>query len=125
MVYHFAAAHIRGHGFEQAFLTVEHADACGAIDLMAAESEEVAVEVLHVDRHVGHALRAVDEDRDVMGMGCCDDVVYGVYSAEHIADVGDCHDAGVWREQTIVRFQIEFTLCCDGYYFDGDFLFVL
>ena len=44
-------------------LAVERADAGGAVELVAGEDVEVAVEVGHVDAEVGGGLRAVEEDR--------------------------------------------------------------
>ena len=42
-------------------LAVDHADAGRGEHLVAGEDEEVAVERLHVDRHVRDRLRAVDQ----------------------------------------------------------------
>ena len=61
---HVAAALIRRHRFEQRGLAVEHADAGGPEQLVPGEGVEIAVERLHVDRHVRHGLRAVDQHRD-------------------------------------------------------------
>ena len=61
---HVAAALIRRHRVEQRRLPVEHADAGRPEDLVAGERVEVAVERLHVDRHVRDGLRAVDEHRN-------------------------------------------------------------
>src|SRR5512147_2071771 len=57
---HLAAALIGPHGLEQLLLAVEHADAGGAVELVAGESVEVAIEILHVDREMHRALRAID-----------------------------------------------------------------
>ena len=59
---HFAAAHERGHGFEKARLAIEHAAGGRAAHLVAAEREEIAIQRLHIDRHVRDALRAVHEN---------------------------------------------------------------
>ena len=52
-----------GMASSSASLAVEHADAGRAVDLVAGEGVEVAVELLHVDVQVRHGLRAVDQRR--------------------------------------------------------------
>jgi hypothetical protein len=47
-------------------------------DLVAGEDEEVAVERLHVDAHVGDGLRAVDEDAGAVAVGHLDHLRAGV-----------------------------------------------
>ena len=39
------------------------------VELVAGEDVEVAVEILHVDRHVHRALAAVDQHRNAARMG--------------------------------------------------------
>ena len=48
---------------------------------MPAEDEEVAVEVLHVDRHMHRALAAVDQHRNAARMG---DLAYNGVAAFHV-----------------------------------------
>ena len=60
---HVAAALPGRHRRQQRLAPVEHADAGRAVDLVAGEGIEVAVERLHVDRLVRHRLRAVEQHR--------------------------------------------------------------
>ena len=50
-------------------LAVDGADAGRREHLVAGEDEEVAVERLHVDRHVRDRLRAVDDGDGAVAMG--------------------------------------------------------
>ena len=52
-----------GIASSSASLAVQHADAGRAVQLVAGRDVEVAVERLHVDRHVIRRLRAVDQHR--------------------------------------------------------------
>ena len=78
---HLAAALIGWHLVEPPLLAVEDADARGAVHLVAAEGEEVAVEGLHVDAHVRGALGAVDEHGHLMVVGDADEPADGVDGA--------------------------------------------
>ena len=69
---HVAAALVRRHGVEQRALAVEHADAGGPVNLMAAEGVEVAIERLHIDGEVRNGLCSVDEDGDAVAVGQLD-----------------------------------------------------
>ncbi len=69
VVDHLAAAHEGRHGLEPLALAVEHADAGRPVELVAGEDVEIAVDVLHVDRHMHGALAAVDQHRDAAGVG--------------------------------------------------------
>src|SRR5580700_11904038 len=65
---HLTAAIEGRHGVKVGVLAVKHADPGWAVELVAGESVEVAVDVLHVDVEMHRALGAVDEHRDAARM---------------------------------------------------------
>ena len=60
---------------------------------MAAEGQEVAIQLLYVKCHVGCALRSIDQYGDVTLMGHFDNLGHGVDGTEDVADVGDAHQS--------------------------------
>mmetsp|Transcript_2625 Transcript_2625/g.4780 ORF Transcript_2625/g.4780 Transcript_2625/m.4780 type:complete len:297 (+) Transcript_2625:272-1162(+) len=58
---HLAAPHERRHALHHRRLPVQHPDARRSAHLVAGEDQPVAVELLHVDRHVRHALARIDQ----------------------------------------------------------------
>ena len=66
---HLAAALIGRHAVQMLGLAIEHADAGGAIGLVAGEDIEIRIEVLDVDGHVNGGLAAIDQHRNAAGMG--------------------------------------------------------
>ena len=54
-------------------LAVEHADARRPVNLVAGKRVEVAIERLHVDFHVRHGLRAIDQNGHVVSVRQFDD----------------------------------------------------
>ena len=55
---HFAAALVRRHGFEHFLPAIEHADAGRAAHFVAGEREEIATDLLHIQRTMCPALCA-------------------------------------------------------------------
>ena len=111
---HLATALIGGQTVEPRFLAVEDSHACGTIDFVPGEGEEVAIEVLHIDGHVGHGLCSVDEDGDAVLMSDADDFLHGVHRAEHIADVGAADEACAFGQQGFVGIHEKFALVGHG-----------
>ena len=89
---HLAAAEERVHRVQQVALAVQHADARRAQHLVRREREEVAVEVLHVDRHVRHALRAIDQHDGAEPVRERGDLLDRVDRAEHVRHLRDGDD---------------------------------
>src|SRR6202020_2991059 len=58
---HLAAALVWRQVLKQFPLAIEHADTCGAINLVPGENVEVRIKVARVDRKVHSALRAIDK----------------------------------------------------------------
>ena len=75
---HVAAALIRRHRLEQLRLAVQHADAGRAVQLVAREHVEVAVERLHVDGQVRRRLGAVDQHRHAAACASRDHLLHGI-----------------------------------------------
>ena len=72
---------------EDARLAVDDADAGRREHLVAGEHEEVAVERLHVDPHVRHRLRAVDDDDGAMPVRHGDHLADRRDGAERVRDL--------------------------------------
>ena len=57
---HAAATLIGRHRLKQRRLAIQHADARGAVELMARENIEIDIHRLNIDRHMNHALGTID-----------------------------------------------------------------
>ena len=114
VLYHLAAALIRGKFVQPILLTVEHAHAGGTVDLVAGENVEVGIQLAHVDGHVGDALRAVHQHGDAVGVGGADHLSDGIDRAQHVADVGDADQFGLRGEQFLVFIQQEVAFIVHG-----------
>ena len=90
---HVAAALPRRHRLELARLAVERADAGRPEHLVAGEDVEVAVERLHVDRHVRDGLRAVDQHARAVAVRHLDHLARRRDRAERIRDLREGDDA--------------------------------
>ena len=75
-------------------LAVKHADAGGAVELVAGHDVPVAIDVLDIDRHVDGALAAVDQHRDAALMGDAADLLDRNDRAQRIRHMGDRHQLG-------------------------------
>ena len=62
---------------------------------MGGEREEIAVELLHIDGHMGDRLRAIDDHVRSSLMRRLGDPLDGVEHAEHVRDVHDGDDLGL------------------------------
>src|SRR3989338_8396452 len=58
--HHAATKKERGHFFEQCTLAVQNTNPCWSKHFVAGKAEEVTIKILHINRHVRHALRAVN-----------------------------------------------------------------
>ena len=121
-LYHFSSAHVGRDAVEPFLFSVEDAYSCRAVYLVAAEGEEVTVELLHVDGHVGCALGSVDEDRNVVFVGNTDDVVDGIDGAQDVADVCDADDSGMLVEELLVLVHTKAAIVRDGNHAQTDAL---
>ena len=111
---HVAAALVGRHGLKQRSLAVEHADAGGPVDLVAAECVEVAVEGLHIDGEVGHGLRAIDEDGNAHAMREIDHFADRGHRAQRIRNLGDGDEFGARADQPGKFFEFKLAAVVDG-----------
>ena len=65
---HLAAAIEGAHGFQMRLLGIQHADAGGAIQLVAGDDVEIDVQRLHVNNLMHRALAAIGQHRHALGM---------------------------------------------------------
>jgi hypothetical protein len=96
---HVPAALPGRHGIEQLPFAVENADAGGAVELVAREDQEVAIERLHVDLAVGHGLGRIDQNDRALAVGGFDHGLGGVDGAERIRDQGEGDELGLGPEE--------------------------
>ena len=90
---------------------------------MAGKGVEVAVEVLHIDRQVGHALGAVDDDDGAVFMRFGGDLFDRENCAERIGGVGDGDDFTALGKQFFEFVEEEFARFVDGGDLDRGALF--
>lgn len=113
-LHHAAAAKHGRYVFEEIALCIEHADAGGAIELVAGEDEEVAIERLDIDGMVGDELRRIDEDARVCGVGACDDSLEIRLYSKDIALACDGDDVDrVFCEDAIEVVVTQFSIVMD------------
>ena len=115
---HLAAAVERRHGGELLVLAVEHADAGRAVELVAGEDVEVAVDVLHVDVEMHR--RLAPSTSTGMPRACASRTTSftGTMRAEHVRHVGDRDHLGARRQQLLEFVDQEIALVVDRRPFD-------
>ena len=96
---HLAPAEERRQRGEQVVAAPEHADAGRADHLVPGEGDQVGPERVHVDRHLRHGLRGVDDDRRAVRVRRRGDLRHRVDGAEHVRHVGDRDDLGALVDQ--------------------------
>ena len=105
VLYHLATTLIGRQPIEPLLLAIEYTYACGGIDLVAAEGEEIAVERLYIDGQMGYALGAIDHDGHTVAMGYADDVGHRIDRTEHIAHVHHTDELGARGEELLIFVQ--------------------
>ena len=80
---------------------------------MPRERIEVGVERLHVDRHVRHALRTIDDDNDVAPVRLGDDFLERQHGAERVRYVCDREDLDRIVQQRIQPVERQVTVLID------------
>ena len=75
---------------------------------MAREDEKVAIEGLHIDREVGHALGTVHKEMGPAGMGHGGHFAHGIDRTEHVAHMGTAYQPRALVQQVAVSLQVEF-----------------
>ena len=100
---HLAAAAEGRQALGPFLLHIEHADAGRAVELVAGRDVEIAVEVLHVDRHMHARLAAVEQHGDAARVGEAHDVLRRRHGAEHVRHMGDRDQFRARRQQRFER----------------------
>ena len=91
---HGAAALPRRHGGENLGPRPQHADAGRAIQLVAGQHIEIAIERRHVEREARRGLAAIDHEQCTGGVGGIGDAAHIGNAAEHVGDMGDADQPG-------------------------------
>ena len=104
---HFAAALVGREVFEDSAATVEHADASGTADLVAAEREEIAADGLHVERQVAGALGGIDDGDDALLARTSADVGDGIHHSHRVRDVRQREKLHAARELFVEPAEVE------------------
>ena len=78
---HIATAHIWGHSIEQSLLSVEHADTRRTIEFVSRKGVEIAIQRLHIDPSVHHALATIDHHHSPNSVSCIDHTTQVGHSA--------------------------------------------
>ena len=99
---HVAAALPRRHRVQQVPLAVKRRRCRSARTPCAREHVQVAVERLHVDRHVGHGLGAVDQHQRAVAVGQLDHRRDRRDRPERVRHVGERHDPRPRAQQPLV-----------------------
>ena len=79
---------------------------------MAGEGQEVAVQGFDVDRHMRHALSAIDEHQRAMAVRPLRHILDGV-DAEHVGSVGQRHKLGLGADEVIEVVEADTALIVD------------
>ena len=97
-----------GIGFENFRAAVKRADAGRRTHFVAGEGEEIATELLHIDRQMPGALRGIDErDRRRLRARCAAQLGDGIDRAERVRDVGEGEQLHLRREQRVELIERE------------------
>jgi hypothetical protein len=115
---HLAAAVERPHRHQMLVLAVEHADAGRAVQLVAGEDVEIAVDVLHVDVEMHRGLAAVDQHRNAARMRELHHLLDRHDGAERIRHLRDRDQLGARRQQLLEFVDQEIAFVVDRRPFD-------
>ena len=111
---HVAAALPRRQDFVQLFLDEDGADAGRAENLVAGEDEEIGAHLLHVDRHVGDRLGAVDDDARAVALGHLRHFLDRQDRAQAVRRLRQRDDLRARAEHLLVLFQHDLAVIVDG-----------
>ena len=89
LIDHLSPTLIRRQLLEPFLLAIEHTNTRWSVHLMTAESEEIAIHVLHVNLHVRSTLGTVNQHGNIMLVSHLSDLLYGIHCAKHVADMGN------------------------------------
>ena len=95
---HFATSLVRRQLLKPFFLAVKHTDTGRTIDLMTAESEEIAIHVLYIHCEMRSTLSTIHYHRHTMLVGNLNHLFHRIHRTEHVAHLGNAHDFGAFGE---------------------------
>ena len=118
---HVAAALEGRHGPQQVGLAVEHADPARAVDLVAGEDEEIAIERLDVDLPVRRGLASRRSARGApAACASADDVGDRRDRAERVGGMRDSHKLRARAQQPLVLLKNELAGIVDRHDLEND-----
>ena len=91
---------------------------------MTAEGEEITIQILYINHHVGSTLRTINQHRNTMFMGHANDLLDGVHRAEDVADMSQADELRSFRHVSCDFIAIyETAVVGDGEVLDDDATF--
>ncbi len=114
MANHLATSLIGRQLLQPFLLAIKHAHTRGAIYFMSTKYIEITIHLLHVYTEMGCALGSIHQDRNIMSMGYTDDITYGIYRSQYIADMGDTYETSPWRKERLKAIKIECSIFMNG-----------
>ena len=104
---HVAAALIRRHFFQNLRAPVKHADARRPADFVPGKNEEIAADVLHVEREMRGRLRRVHQRQRARCMRQRANFLHGIDRAERVGDMNGADDFRARRNLFRERLHVQ------------------
>ena len=114
LLHHIAAAQEWGHCLQPLAFAIEHAHTIGAVELMAREGVEVAIQLPHIDLAMDKALAAVHHNNSTHAVGPFDDGLQVGHRTEGVARLGDGHNLGPRIDGPLQTLKDECALVVEG-----------
>ena len=96
-----------------AFFSVESTDARRREHLMPGKTVEVAIEVRHIDRHMGDRLRAINKDDGAVAVGHGNHVARRNDRSEGVRNLWKCDKLSSRTEKLLVLLQDDLAAIVD------------
>ena len=109
---HLASTHVRWHLLEQRLLAIKHANASGAIDLMPAESKEIAIQSLHINCLMWGGLSGIDQHRHIVSMRRGYYFLNRIRGSEHVGNGRNRYQTRAAIKQSGQSACVQETLVC-------------
>ena len=85
---------------------IENADSSGRTHFVTGESEEIAAELLNIERHVPDALRCINQSDRANVSSFLAKIGHGINRAERIGNVSEAEHFYFWRQQRRKFFEL-------------------
>ncbi len=112
-LYHLTTTLIGRKLVKYLFAAVHYSYAHRGVHFVAGEAIEVAAYLLHIDRHVGNGLCAIDKHGDTMEVRNFGDLLDGIDSAQSVGHMIASHDAGMGGEKLAISLKVEDSLVAE------------